>query len=89
MIKMYGNEEVLPDDLPYESQKSPSKLIRGAKHASMIDQLQTKDKDFHSFVESSRMLVEDEGRRQPTELGMETNSKSSQPFSKFSNAGFA
>jgi hypothetical protein len=43
-IKFYGNEdEVVFDsnDIPLQSaQKSPNKLIRGAKQASMIEKLQ-------------------------------------------------
>jgi len=48
-----------PEDLPFQSTKKyPSKLIKGAKHSSMIEQLQDKEKDFHNFIESSRILME-------------------------------
>ena len=55
-IKLYANEEeIMPDELPYQSaQRSPLKFIKGAKHSSMIERLQDKDKDFHHFVESSK-----------------------------------
>ena len=70
-IKFYGNDdEVVMDaeELPQESSKKrSSKFMNEAKHQSMIERLHDKDKDFHHFMESSRMLVEDDNKREPTE----------------------
>jgi hypothetical protein len=90
-IKLYANEEeIMPDELPYQSaQRSPLKFIKGAKHSSMIERLQDKDKDFHHFVESSRILVEDGGKREPTDQEIEVRPGPFQQFSKVSSTGFA
>lgn len=70
-IKFYGNEEEVVMDnyeIPVQSaQKGPNKLLRGAKQASMIEKLQDKDRDFHHFIESSRVLVEGNIKREPTD----------------------
>ena len=48
-----------PEELPYNSsyKKKNNKFINEAKHHSLIDNLREKDRDFHHFMESSRMLV--------------------------------
>ena len=89
-IKLYGNQDqqlVEPEDLPLNSgTKSPSRQNKNTKPASMIERLQDKEKDYHHFVESSRVLAEDEFKREPTDHLHGSDSKPS-PFQMFSKSG--
>lgn len=77
------------NEIPLQSaQKTPSKLIKAAKQSSMIERLQEKDRDFHHFIESSRILVEEEPRREPTDQGVETKPAPVNQFNMFSSNAY-